>query len=61
MSTHHRQLQARSPLPFPNLGGPCCPWCTYPCTPMDCANHRRIPATSSLLTARPTTTQGAST
>lgn len=52
------QLQARSAVPFPNLGGPSCPWCGYRCTPMDCAHHRRTPETSALL-ARPTTTEGA--
>lgn len=40
---------ARSAQPFPNLGSACCPWCTYPCTPMDCANFRRIPDTSLVL------------
>lgn len=52
-------VTARSRHPFPNLGNPSCPWCTYSCTPMDCANYRRIPATSDLLAARPTTTEGA--
>ena len=52
-----RPLQARSLLPFPNLGGPCCPWCTYPCTPMDCANHRRTPATDALLARLHLTTE----
>lgn len=59
------QLQARAVPPFPTLAAaPCCAWCTYPCTPMDCANHRRTPATSTLLAgllahANTPTTQGA--
>lgn len=52
-------LTARSLEPFPNLGTACCPWCTYPCTPMDCANYRRTPDASFLLPFATPTSQGA--
>lgn len=36
-------IVARSSERFPSLAGPSCPW-HESCTPMDCSNHRRLPA-----------------
>lgn len=36
-------IEARSKERFPSLAGPACPW-HDDCTPMDCENHRRLPA-----------------